>query len=158
MHSSLFDTPLAAIAGFGSPHGDDQAGWLLIQRLKSYPELSSHVLLVTEPTQLLAALPVKERLIVVDACRSGNAPGTISKLYWPDPRIAVCRSCSSHGLGVAETLELARKFDQLPPCVEVIGIEVADCRPGAEIGEVVLQAVFRLATQLADEFHGAIHA
>jgi hydrogenase maturation protease len=76
------------VAGFGSPYGDDQTGWRVAAMLKQQPQFPARVVAIHEATQLLEEIVGCERLIVVDACRSGNAVGTVTRLHWPDPQIA----------------------------------------------------------------------
>ena len=64
------------VAGFGSPHGDDQAGWRLAAMLERRPDLPARVIAVHEATQLLDALQDCQRLIIVDACLSGGRVGS----------------------------------------------------------------------------------
>jgi hydrogenase maturation protease len=90
-------------------------------------------------------------LIVVDACRSGNRAGAITRLHWPDRRIAVRHGRSTHGIGLAEVLRLAERLGELPNNVEVCGIEVAEISPGYEISLETLWAVATLEAQLYDE-------
>lgn len=146
------------VAGFGSPHGDDQAGWRVAAILLHRADLSARVLTVHEPTQILEALRDCERLIVVDACRSGGVAGTITRLVWPDPRIAITHRHSTHGVGVADVLKLAEKLGDLPPSVEIFGIEVANRSPGHDLTPVVVQATAEVAVQIADQLREVAHA
>lgn len=145
------------VAGFGSPHGDDQAGWELAALLRR-ASLPARVVVVVDATQLLARLRSCQRLIIVDACHFSGSAGTITRLLWPDARIAAHHGHSSHGLGVAEMLELAEQLGCLPPLVEVLGIEITDCSPGHDISGKVIQAVTNLAAQLIDELSKVAYA
>jgi len=150
-NGSSKDRWTTVVVGLGSPYGDDQAGWRLAEVLARSAELPARVIAVREATQLLNALRHCERLIAVDACRSGMPAGTVTHLYWPDPRIAVRHHRSTHGVGLFDVLKLAERLGDLPPSVEIFGIDVADCLPGHEIGGKVLRAVAHLAAQLRDE-------
>src|SRR5262245_55275322 len=77
----------AVVAGFGSPHGDDQAGWRFVGLLARRPDVRARLVKVTEGTQLIQELNGCRRLIVVDACHGGVRLGAITRLAWPDPRI-----------------------------------------------------------------------
>jgi hydrogenase maturation protease len=143
--------PGVVIAGFGSPHGDDQAGWRLIEMLQQRPELPARVVAVREATELLEELGGCRKLVVVDACRCGGRMGTITRLEWPDPRIEQQHSHSSHGMGVCCALRLAERLGRLPPEVEVYGIEIAEWEPGHEITFEVLEAVKELDAVISAE-------
>lgn len=64
-----------------------------------------------------------ERLVIVDAARSGAAPGTVRRFDARRPLPAHFGSLSSHGLGVASAIEMARALGTLPRQVVVYAIE-----------------------------------
>jgi len=146
------------VAGFGSPHGDDQAGWRLADMLQRLPNLPARVIAVHEATQLLDAIQDCQRLIIVDACQSGGTIGSITRLRWPDARIAERHHHSSHSVGICGALQLASRLGRMPELVEVFGIEVKDCSPGSDIHPAVQEAVVQLGTTLLAELREVIHA
>ena len=146
------------VAGFGSPHGDDQAGWRVAAMLSQRPGLPARVIVVHEPTQMLAALRGCQRLIVVDACHTGGMAGAVTRLVWPDPRIAVSHRHSTHGVSVADVLKLAETLGDLPPLVEIFGIEVADCLPCQDLTPDVCCAVAEVEAQIVEKLCEAAHA
>ncbi len=158
MNSSWNDDWPIVVACFGSSHGDDQAGWRLAATLQQTSQVPARVLAILEPTQLIEALANCRRLILVDACRRGKEPGAITRLRWTDPRIIACPSHSTHGMGVSDTLRLADRLGRLPPLVEVYGIEIADCSPGADVTPVVSWAVAKLASLILEELREVAHA
>ena len=86
MNSSSRDNWRAVVAGFGSPHGDDQAGWRVAAMLSQRPDLPARVIVVHEPTQILAALRGSQRLIVVDACHTGETIHWFELVKWSKRR------------------------------------------------------------------------
>jgi hydrogenase maturation protease len=132
------------VAGFGSPHGDDQAGWHVVELLKRRPNLPARLVTIVEGTQLIDVLPRCRRLIVADACRSGPAIGTVSRFAWPDPRVRQYHNHSTHGVGLCNALELAEQLGYMPPEVEVFGIEIGDVRPLDGMTAEVARAVAAL--------------
>lgn len=158
MNNSLNDDWPTIVAGFGSPYGDDQAGWRLVTLLQQAQHVPARAIAIVESTDLLLSLENCSRLIVVDACRTGKAAGTITRLCWPDPRIVECHSHSTHGMGVADILKLAQRLGRMPTVTEVIGIELLDCSPGRDVSPVVSQAVEKLAKQLVTELREVSHA
>jgi len=158
MSSSRRPDWTTVIAGFGSPHGDDQAGWRVAALLSQRPDLSARVIVVHEPTQALAALRGCQRLIVVDACHAGGVAGAVTRLVWPDARIAVTHRHSTHGVSVADVLTLAEQLDDLPPIVELFGIEVADCSPGRELTLDIVRAIAEVESQIVGELREVAHA
>lgn len=145
------------VAGFGSPHGDDQAGWRLVAMLERR-HLPARIIAVYESTQLLEALRGCQHLIIVDACHSGSRVGAVTRFRWPDGRVAARHQHSTHGIGVCGLLELTERLGALPASVEIIGIEVADCQPGRDLSPAVKRAVTDLEAKIFDELREVVHA
>src|SRR5688572_13763139 len=136
--------PDVVIAGFGSPHGDDQAGWVAIAQLEAQPALQARLVKITEGTHLINELDGCRRLIVIDACRGGPQIGAITRLEWPDSRVRQYHNHSTHGIGLCNALALAERLGRMPSIVEVFGIEIGSYRPFGEISAEVAQAVSEL--------------
>jgi hydrogenase maturation protease len=139
------------VAGLGSPFGDDQAGWRLAEMLRRRIDIPARVVAISDAADLLIALVHCNRLIAVDACYSGNEVGSVTRLRWPDPRIAVRHQRSTHGMGLVEALQLAGRLGDLPLDVEIFGVEIENCSPGREISGRVMRAVARLESQIFEE-------
>ncbi len=139
------------VAGFGSPHGDDQAGWKLIARLSRRSELPVRLVCVREGTQLIPELTDCNKLIVVDACRGQELVGTISRFCWPDPQIRQHHDRSTHEIGLSSALELATQLGKLPAEVVVFGIEIANEEAVGGISGEVLKAVEELEEVIVGE-------
>lgn len=140
------------IIGIGSPSGDDQAGWRVVDALAARRPGGAHEILLEKLDRPGAALIERfadaDCVILVDAVCSGGAAGHIHHLReseWAHGRGGL----SSHGFGVFETLALARALQALPPRLEVYGIEIASAEPDAAPGEAVCAAVRQLADELA---------
>ena len=108
----------AVVIGIGNPdRGDDGAGREAVRRLcgRVPPGVELRAM-DGEPAALLDALWGAGAAWLVDACASGAPPGTVHRLdaaAGPLPREGF--ALSSHGLGLAEAVELARALGQLPP-------------------------------------------
>ena len=145
----------AVVIGIGNPdRADDGAGREAVRRLRGRvpPGVELHAL-DGEPAALLAALDGAAAAWLIDACASGAPPGTVHRLdaaAEPLPRESF--ALSSHGLGLAEALELARALGQLPPSCVVFAIEGAGFAPGAPLSPAaeagVAEAVARLLREL----------
>ncbi len=106
-----------AVIGIGNPdRGDDTAGRLVIRGLHDrYDAREKLIEMSGEPSELLDSLAAASDGILVDACRSGTPPGTIHRFdVSTEPLPHRILSLSTHGLGLAEALELARTLGQLP--------------------------------------------
>jgi hydrogenase maturation protease len=80
-------------------------------------------------------------VIVVDAIRSGAAPGTLLRLDANAARVPAPAGPSSHGFGLAEAIEFGRTLRRLPPVLVVHGVEAADVTPGAGLSPAVAAAL-----------------
>ncbi len=158
VNDSSQDDWTTLVVGVGSPFGDDRVGWRLVEMLQRRARVPARLKLVSEATQLIDELDGCRRLIVVDACRSGGSLGTVTRLHWPDSRIAECHSESTHGIGVYDALGLSERLGWLPPAVDIFGIEVGGCEPGSEIGLEVLRGVAELETLILAELCEAKNA
>lgn len=100
--------------------------------------------------ELLQAWSGHSEAIVIDAVVTGANPGTIT--VWEAHRTPLPPDrfpCSTHGLGLAEAVEIARTLGRLPASLTIYGIEAArfdrDGPPSPEVNE----AINRLVTQIA---------
>jgi hydrogenase maturation protease len=132
------------VIGVGNAaRGDDAAG-LLAARALGGIELEG------DPTALIELLDGEPEAIVIDAVRSGAPAGTVQRLDVGDrPLPATLRSsASTHLVGLAEAIELARALGRLPPRVTVYGIEGERFATGAPVSPPVAAAIERVAAEL----------
>src|SRR5262245_42204459 len=101
------------VLAVGSPHGDDRAGWEVVERLCRERRPGIEAAVLSEPLRLMEHLDGCGRLVIVDACRSGAEPGKVVRLNWPDGRLANSAGPSTHGFGVATALALAEALGRL---------------------------------------------
>jgi hydrogenase maturation protease len=138
------------ILAVGSPHGDDRAGWEVVERLRrEAPGLDAAVL--HDPVGLLDYLEGCTRLVLMDACQSGAEPGTIRRLTWPAAELKQTDGASTHGLGVVNALALAEALGRLPPRVILFCIEAWGCEPGAALSPSVRDALPKLYQRVLAE-------
>jgi hydrogenase maturation protease len=140
-----------SVVGLGSPHGDDQAAWRLVEMLED-----SDAIVLSDPSHVLNHVEGCEKLIVVDACRSGSAPGTILRFSWPDPALRTFAGCSSHSLGVGAVLALAERLGRLPPTVVLYAVELADCEPNQDLTPEVKAALPVLCRRVWQELKASL--
>jgi hydrogenase maturation protease len=138
------------VLGIGSPHGDDVAGWRIVEMLSHRADVTAECVAIGAG-QLLDYLQGCRRAILIDACMSQQPPGTITRLAWPDPRIAGQHRRSTHALSIGETLAMATELGWLPATVILFGIEISSCRPGAELDPVVQRALPELERRVLAE-------
>jgi hydrogenase maturation protease len=138
------------ILGCGNPdRADDAAGLLVARRLRGLGMQARE--LSGEALELLDAWSGQVDVLVVDAVKTGAPPGTITMWDARTSHQPACQfRCSTHALGVAEAIELARALDRLPPKLIVVGIEGRRFDRGEPPSEEVSEAVERLAQQIAN--------
>jgi hydrogenase maturation protease len=137
----------------GSPHGDDRAGWEVVERVRR-EDLSLDTVVLHDPVGLLDCLEGCACVVLVDACRSGAEPGTIRRFTWPAPELDRQGGPSTHGLGVVGALALAEALGRLPPRVVLFGVEAAACEAGAALSTAVRGALPELCRQVLAEARG----
>ncbi len=141
----------ALVVGLGSiDRGDDAVGPVVAAMVRE--ELAAdgprgvHVVEHEDPTALIDLMEGFSLVVLADASRSGAPAGTVTvhEVRQGKPALpARARSGPSgtHGLGLAQALELARSLDRLPDRVVVIGIEAAHFEHGRPLSTPVTSAV-----------------
>lgn len=140
------------ILGIGSPAGDDQAGWLVVDALQDARQEGVDLDKLDRPgASLIPLFAGVSRLILIDAMRAGGQAGDIRRFAsedWP----AYGQGLSSHGFGVLDALLLARELDALPARVDLYGIEIGT----ACLSETATAPVRHAARQLAGEIAASL--
>lgn len=135
------------IIGCGNrQRSDDGAGILVAERLRELgieAETRSG-----EAADLIEAWKGADDVIVVDAVMTGAPLGTVQAWDGRQPLISNRAAASTHGLGVAEAIELARVLNRLPTRLQVYGIEGGRFERGAEISPQVQRAVAEVAGRI----------
>jgi hydrogenase maturation protease len=139
------------IIGVGNPdRGDDAAGLEVARRLRVVHGIEAREC-PGGLTDLLDAWHGADDVIVVDAMASGRAPGAVTRFDAAAGPLPATRSgASTHGLGVAEAVELARVLGRLPARLAVWGIEGVEFTVGAPLTPAVAEAVAEVAAELAE--------
>lgn len=139
------------VIGLGNrDRGDDAVGRIVAARLRGrVPEGISVLEHDGEPGDLLDHLHGAAAVYLVDAAISGAAPGTIQRFDILKVKLPPLRSgTSTHALGLAEALELARALDQLPARCLVYVVEAGSFKMGAALCPAVAAAVNTLTEQI----------
>jgi len=142
-----------AVIGVGNPdRGDDAAGREVARRLRlECPQDVTVMECEGILDTLLDAWRGAERAVVVDAV-TGPAPGRIHRFdAVKGPLPAAFASTSTHGLGLAEAIELARALNTLPDRLVVYAIEGRSFALGAPISPEVDRAIERVLALVVQE-------
>lgn len=141
------------IAGIGNTlAGDDGLGIRAVERIrqairvKDWPCLET-LALATPGPELFDGLCGDDLLILLDACGSGVAAGTVHCFGVDQINSAGLRHTSTHGLGLADWILLARATGEETPEVRIYGIEIQHCRMGEPLSATVAAAIPELLQQ-----------
>lgn len=130
------------VIGVGNAfRGDDAVGLVVARRLR---ERGVEALEQEgEPVALLEAFADRDAVVLVDAVRSGAAPGTVHRVDVSNAALPaeLGGASSTHLLGVGEAIELARALARLPARVVVFGVEGERFDAGDELSPAVAAAV-----------------
>jgi hydrogenase maturation protease len=133
--------------------GDDAAGLEVARRLQGrLPPAVELLAREGEPTALIETWDGADALWLVDAVSSGAEAGTIHRLDASERELpAELFRASTHHVGLAEAVELARAIGRLPPQVVVYGIEGERFEVGDELTTAVVAAAERAAEAVRKE-------
>lgn len=142
----------AVVVGIGQlAAGDDGVGLAVARALaaRGFETRES-----ADASVVLTLLEAERRVVLVDAVVGGGAPGAVIRLA-VDALASGPTPLSSHGIGVAEAIELARTLygDESVARVDIVGVAIA--RPtGAAFGlspavAAAVEPAAALAAQLA---------
>jgi hydrogenase maturation protease len=148
---------LLALIGIGNQfRRDDGAGLEVARRLRlAKPRGVTVMEQGGEPGSLLEAWAGATEALVIDGVSSGSEPGTLHRFEATDqPLPAQFFGPSTHALGIAEAVELARELDRLPGRLAVYGIEGESFEAGEGLTPTVQAAVEQLVAELFEELGG----
>ncbi len=143
-----------ALIGVGNRfRSDDAAGLEVASRLRSAHPPGCRILEEEgEPGSLIEDWALVTEALVIDAVASGAPPGTLHRFdASKGPVPTEMFRGSTHSLGVADAVELARELDRLPPRLAVYGIEGESFETGEGLSPAVEATVDALVDELCDE-------
>lgn len=142
------------VAGMGNEYRrDDGAGPAVASRVAALLDDVDDLGPLADPLDLLGRWDDADLAVVVDAVRTGASPGTLAVVDLdeastgsaPGPPVT-----SSHGLGLADILRLARAVGNGPRRVVVVGVEGDDFGDGLGLTPAVARAVGDAARRVAE--------
>lgn len=152
--NSLAKPLTTLVVGIGSPYGDDQAGWIIVQQLRNlHNSTHSTIRQAAAPANVLDWLDKVERLIICDACEGLGCIGAAHRWQWPTEDFPNNNWRGTHDLSLPVVLQLAQKLGRLPARVEIWGIEGAKRGVEESMSSEVSEAAAKLAMQIASELN-----
>lgn len=135
------------VIGLGNPYRRDDAAGLEVARRVRTVEAHERM---TSSYELIDLWEGADDVIIVDATRSGAPAGTVRHFHPLKEPLPNRAFSSTHAIGIAETIEMARQLNRLPAQIVVYGIETRDITAGTTMSPVVEEAVMRVAKEIDD--------
>ena len=146
--------PNILVIGIGNAYrSDDAAGLIAARRVNE--QASEHCSVIEhtgEGAALMELWKDADAVIVIDAVRSGAAPGTVSRFdaaLCPLP-VSMFRD-STHAFSLAEAVELSRALKQLPRQLIVYGIEAQSFEAGTNFSPAIEFAMQTVVERVLQE-------
>ncbi len=147
------------IVGIGNEfRSDDGVGLMIGCRLKEHGASGADIIrLAGEGGDLLRVWRDYDVVFLVDAVRSGAPVGTIHRLDLNKQRVPVEFSgSSSHALGLAQSVELARVLGTLPSRCIFFGVEVGNVGMGTKVSKRVARAADEVVGLIQSEIRAGV--
>ena len=127
------------VIGIGNTvRGDDAVGLRVVEALGLSDTVLEHD---GEPASLIALWEDHDEVVLIDAVTSGADRGTVIEIDATSSVLPAGMCHSTHALGPAEAVELARALGKLPSRITILGIEGGDYSFGASLSSEVERAV-----------------
>jgi hydrogenase maturation protease len=168
------DPVRSLVVGIGSPFGDDQVGWLVVNHIAQVVDqiaasrmsprpaaldsAAINVRCARVPLDLLDWLDDVSCLHVVDACCSDHSTAHLERLVWnsADSTASTAnqftnldfRQPAGHDFGITDVLRLAESTGRIPPNVVLWAITGSQFAPDSCVSGAISTAVESLAEQI----------
>ena len=137
------------IIGCGNrQRSDDGAGIVVAEKLRELGIKAD--ICAGQPADLIEAWTGADDVIVVDVVVTGAPVGTVQTWDARQVPISCNAPASTHGLGVAEAIELARVLGRLPARLKVYGIEGQRFEHGAELSSELDSGIEEVVHRIID--------
>jgi len=145
--------PSVLVLAIGNPdRGDDGFGPAVAQRLRR--RVHPTVRILERSGDALALIEDWDGIpsVVIDAMAPISEPGQVHRFDLTDSPLPIgFAPSSSHALGVAETVELARSLGRLPQCLLAYLVEGEQFETGVPLSPVIAAAVADVAERVLAE-------
>ena len=148
--------PSRLVIGVGNPYaGDDGVGRVVVRRLAARNDCALEVRECSgEATSLMSAWTGFDDVFLVDACRGAGSSGSVHRIGPDDvERVAKLQHASTHSLGVAAAIGLARALGTLPSRLVIYAIEAGHSREGEGLSPEVDHGVHEVVALVMQDAH-----
>jgi hydrogenase maturation protease len=131
---------------------DEGVGVKAVEELQSRYDCSDAVEIVDGGTvgfELLPYFENRSHILIIDAVKTGNKPGTIVRI--DDPPAFFQKKVSPHQIGLADVMGIAVITDNMPQHIALFGIEPKELSTGLELSPEVAGNVSQLVDMVVDE-------
>lgn len=141
------------VVGVGSEfRGDDAAGLLAVRELATLRPSATLEECTGDLTSLIDWWDGYDRVVLIDAMRSGRRAGTVRRLEGTSELLPpTSELVGTHALSVGDTLALAQRLSRAPTRVVLWGIEGAVYETGAAPSPEIVTAAAETALRVAVE-------
>ena len=131
---------------------DEGVGVKAVEELENRYDCSDAVEIVdggTSGSELLPYFDDRSHILIIDAVKTGNQPGTIVRIE--NPPAFFQKKISPHQIGLADVLGLAAITDNLPRNITLFGIEPKELSTGLDLSTEVARNLSRLVDMVVEE-------
>jgi len=146
-------TQLTVIGVGNRLRGDDALGPLIIDALANQADPRLELIDAgSDALGVLEYLEGREQVMLIDACRMGRIAGELVQFEPAEVNLILTDDpLSLHGLGLAETLQMATSLHLLPPILKIIGIQPETTQFNSQLSAPALQALDQAIQQVYTE-------
>jgi hydrogenase maturation protease len=131
---------------------DEGVGVKAVEELQSRYNCPDTVEIVDGGTvgfELLPYFENRSHILIIDAVKTGNKPGTIVRI--DDPPAFFQKKVSPHQIGLADVMGIAVITDNMPQHIALFGIEPKELSTGLELSPEVAENLRQLVDMVVDE-------
>jgi hydrogenase maturation protease len=126
-----------------------------LQRRYTFPENVELLDGGTAGIELLRHIRNRDYLIIIDAMKFDQEPGTVSRVEGEDVPAAFRTRISPHQLGLSDLLAAAMLTDELPKKLVLFGVEPENLDIGLDLTDTVEASLEELMGAIIDELRSA---
>lgn len=141
-----------AILALGSPHGDDQAAWFVVDRLQQDADVPVRCLRLSSPWDIVDHVRSGHVAIIIDACRSGAPAGTVHRIAAHDLPNFHGIETSTHGGSLPDAFELCRTLGYDVSQITIYAVELETVESAGAMSSPVQRAVAQLAREIRQQW------
>ncbi len=131
------------VVGIGNAlAGDDAIGLHVVENIRQQHWVSVECIAESQPgPELFEDMGSDDLLILVDACRTGASAGSVIRFTREELKNSGLRHASTHGLGLADWIQIIDEAGEQQPDILIYGIEAEQCMMGEGLSDAVAAAI-----------------